>query len=195
MKDFKSIAALQNFIDEHPEVKAFQQKLKNYWNLSYSALSAIWYIIALFVGIALLTLIWFYGRIEDQSEYIALRDLEVQPASQNLNPSLELGQQGLFGTIQHAKFQIGSLFKLQGILYDNDHRQSLVLLQGSGDNGRFYHEGDSLTGGAVIKSIRPNQVVIEVSGDDQVLKLRNFPLDFLSDEPLPAPDHFFKPAS
>ena len=175
-------------------MKAFLQELKNYWNLSYSAVSAVWYIITLFLGISLLTLIWFYGRIEDQSEYIALRDLELQPVSQNLNQTVELGQQALFGVIQHAKIQIGSLFKLQAILYDQDHSQSLVLLQGSGDNGRFYHEGDSLSAGAVIKSIRPNQVVIEVSGDDQVLKLRSFPLNFLSDQPLPLPDHFFKPA-
>jgi hypothetical protein len=187
MKNFKSIDTLKKTILEHEKIAEALQKLKNYWNLSYSSIHAVWYILALLLGLLILTLYWLVNRLEVQHEYLERRDTEMQSqANADPNQNLQPGNQRLFGVkIIPNRPNITSIYKLQGILFDDNPKERIALIQDSSNIIKFYHQGDTLTVGAVIKTIKLKQVEVDESGEVQVLKLTEYPINFLSDLPLP----------
>lgn len=192
MKNFNSIDAIKNYFQQHPEIEGLKLKFKAYWNLAYSSIYAVWYILAMLLGIIILSIWWFKDSIQHQIKYIAQRNQEMtaQPST-NLTHNIQLGSQRLFGEKISYSGSISTTFKLQAILYDIIPNQRIALIQDDQNVVKFYREGDTLPGGAVVKTIKENQVIIETSGDDQLLKLADYPVNFLSDKPLVAPDNFF----
>lgn len=68
--------------------------------------------------------------------------------------------------------------KLAGIAYSKNPEKALAIIQGAGGVERFYRINDKLPGGAVIKRILPDAVIIEHAGDLERLSLPEKQLKF-----------------
>ncbi|WP_367605839.1 type II secretion system protein N [Legionella sp. W05-934-2] len=73
-------------------------------------------------------------------------------------------------------------FVLVGVLYSENVKDSQVIVRQSNQEEKFYHMNDSLPGGAVVKKITENSVIILYDGKLQQLSL---PKDSLAFEPKP----------
>ncbi|WED43958.1 type II secretion system protein N [Legionella cardiaca] len=65
-----------------------------------------------------------------------------------------------------------------GIMFDSDENQSQVIIRAGGGQEKIYSIGDSLPGGAIIKRISPNGVVVLHNGALESLSLPKNELTF-----------------
>lgn len=61
--------------------------------------------------------------------------------------------------------------KVVGILFSSQERQSFIIIHTEGAGDKSFHVGDSLPGGAIIKRINPDGVLVERNGALESLSL------------------------
>lgn len=87
---------------------------------------------------------------------------------------------GDYGIIKAGMLPITQLdLKLEGVFYASEAAESMVLVSTPSVSVKPYHVGDSLPGGAKIKEILPNGVIIDYNNQLQNLPLKKPKLDFL----------------
>lgn len=67
---------------------------------------------------------------------------------------------------------------LQGIFFTKDAQQSQAIIAEPGKPAKVYHQGQTISGGAIIKEILAEGVVLELGGELQWLPLKEFRLHF-----------------
>ncbi|MCA0403642.1 MAG: general secretion pathway protein GspC [Proteobacteria bacterium] len=100
-----------------------------------------------------------------------------------LTPQSSLFSSALFGNyvpkdLSKAVIKESMLnFKLMGVLYSATKNESQAIIS-DGNNERYYFIGDTLPGGAVIKAIRKNSVVVLYDGTLESISLQKNKLEF-----------------
>lgn len=86
---------------------------------------------------------------------------------------------GDYGVIRAGMLPITELdLKLEGVFYATDPKRSLVLVSSPNVKLKPYRVGDKLPGGAKIKEILPNGVIIDYDNQLQNLPLKKPTLEF-----------------
>lgn len=124
----------------------------------------------------------------DKPQPIILSSAMPQGLPANLQQSLAMPLFGAYHPPQNASSPLRqSLLNLEviGIMYDaGDPLQSHALIRADNGSVRPYQVNDTIPGGAVIKRIQANRVVIEFHGELEGLFLKKQTLHF---EPPPKP--------
>lgn len=127
----------------------------------------------------------FYSKTSSLDELSPV--LKVQP---EISDYKVIVKANLFGhyvpkDLNHAGIKQSLLdVEIAGILFSQKNEESQVILKESNGEQKIYKVGDSLPGGAVLKKILPNGIVVERDGELERLDLAKDELHF---QPSPKP--------
>jgi type II secretory pathway component PulC len=192
MKDLRSNLNFKKILDEYPILIEYEQELTQMWQSAFHSIYTIWYAILISFIMCLLAIMWIKDLCNTEQDYrLQLQSVEMKANKTSSIPILQIGAERLFGEPIRTETQqaIARAFNLQGIIYHEQPSQRVAILKDAQGEVKFYHIGDSLSGGAVLEDIEEQQIIIKVGGFKQSIKLQQYPASFISDKSLDTDTH------
>ena len=191
MKNLRSIFDSKLSALSHPKVLEAQQELQGLWKESYHSPNVIWYMLAGLIGLLFMLIKWSLVQYRVEAEYKEQITVLQQQAQHKPAISIQLTGERLFGEplSYSAQQALSHAFHLEGILFSDKPQNRSAVIKDESGQVKFYHEGDTLPGGAKLVKINQEHIEIEAQGFHQQLKLEQYPASFLSEQPLNSGPH------
>ena len=192
MKDLRSNLNFKKLLETYPILVEHGQEMTQMWQSAYFSIYTGWYAILISFLMCLIVISWVKGLWYMEQDYQQqLQLVEIKANKKSAARTLEIGSQRLFGEPVRSEAQQAIIrsFELQGIIYHEQPSERIAILKDEKGQVKFYHIGDSLSGGAVLDDIEEQQIVIKVGGFKQSIKLEHYPASFLSNQPLNTDTH------
>jgi type II secretory pathway component PulC len=144
---------------------------------------ASWGVLVLFLCLFVINLIQTVIAWYDDVMITRLNtSLSLNTSTENVAQSIaQIPSEHLFGKLgsSHAALPITSLqIRLIGVIKADPEKFSRVIISESGQPGKIYSIGDSLSSGIIINSITDEGVILENDGHLEKLPLQRTPLAF-----------------
>lgn len=182
MKSLRSIIVginKEKILALHPQLPWIEQECRHLWNVGYAQAETIYCFLGLGLWMICTTIAWFIWCLNlGQNYQVATTQVHQRP----IQATLHVESQRLFG--EPVVMRTQSTWHVQGLLYDDNASKREVLLKDAQGKVQGFHEGDELPGGGHVIKIKQDMVEIEQNGAHFQLKMQNYPVDFLSNEPL-----------
>ncbi len=182
----------KKILDEYPVLIEYERELTQMWQSAFHSTFTIWYAILISFIMSCMAIFWIKSLWYSEQDYrLQLQSVEMKANKTSSIPILQIGAERLFGEPIRTETQqaIARSFELQGIIYHEQPSQRVAIVKDAQGQVKFYHIGDSLSGGAVLEDIEEQQIIIKVGGFKQSIKLQQYPASFISDKPLNTDTH------